>query len=73
MEQPLKLRTWVNYGEYSIFVMDFYEKLLVFCYRCERVRHGEASCPFASNHLITETLVSFGLVESEMAQTNTVI
>lgn len=51
LEQPLQQGTWVKYGEFFVFILVLYEKLQVFCFRCGRVGHGEANCPFAGNHL----------------------
>lgn len=45
----LQQGTWVNYGEFSIFVLVLYEKLPVFYFWCGLVGHDEAHCPILSN------------------------
>lgn len=47
--QPQQQGNWVQYGNNYVFILALYEKLPVFCYKCGRVRHGEASCSFTSS------------------------
>lgn len=42
LSRPLQQGTWVKYGDFSVFVLVLYEKLLVFSYRYGTVGHGKA-------------------------------
>lgn len=53
---------------FSVFVLVLYEKLLVFCYRCGRIGHGEGNCSFVGSQSRPGSHVPFGLVDSEQVQ-----
>lgn len=65
LAQPLQQGTWLKYGDFSVFVLVLYEKLPVFCFRCGRVGHAEANCPFADSHLRSGSHVPSVLAEKE--------
>lgn len=73
LEKPLKQGTWVNYGDFSVFVLVLYENLPVFCYKCGRVGHGETTRPLASSHLNAGSSVPSASVEAGMVQNDSMM
>lgn len=58
----------MNYGAFLVFVLVLYEKLPVFHYKCGRIGHREANCPFIGSRSCPGAHVPSGLVDSEQVQ-----
>lgn len=66
LNKPLLQGTWVQCNIHSVFVLALYEKILVYCFRCGRVGHGEAHCSFASNPQCPDVSVPSMSLDAEL-------